>query len=129
MFEQLYNSTDADARERRNTHLELIKDQDKGANAQAYDMAELKNKIDFVTPAETTISSQVAIHTGIDCTKMLETSKKKYGRKYKRDTFDSKSVVTPKLYAMRQDKRREFNPVKIPSRLEDLEVKDGEKVH
>ena len=59
---------------------------------------------------------------------MLETSKKKYGRKYKRATFDSKSVVTPKLYAMRQDKRREFNPVKIPSRLEDLEVRDGEKV-
>ena len=76
LFEQLYNSTDADARERRNTHLELIKDQDKGANAQAYDMAELKNKIDFVTPAETTISSQVAIHTGIDCTKNARDFKK-----------------------------------------------------
>ena len=81
-----------------------------------------------MTPAETIIPSQVAIHTGIDCTKMLETSKKKYGRKYKRTTFDKKSVVTPKLYAMRQDKRREFNPVQIPSRLEDLEVKDGEKI-
>ena len=128
LFEQLYNSTDADARERRNTHLEFIKDHDKGVNTQASDIAELENKIDLVTSAETIIPSQVAIHTGIDCTKMLETSKKKYGRKYKRTTFDKKSVVTPKLYAMRQDKRREFNPVQIPSRLEDLEVKDGEKI-
>ena len=44
LFEQLYNSTDADARERRNTHLEFIKDQDKGVNTQASDIAEPKTR-------------------------------------------------------------------------------------
>ena len=83
---------------------------------------------DLLLPAEEVKPLTSMIGKDAAAQQMVETSKKKYGKKYIHSVFDIQTISTPKLYAIRQDRRRKFDPVEIPSRLEDLEVKKGQKV-
>ena len=134
LHESYENSEEKD--ERRNTYISTLMDmEDQGdeidADEEEENNVKLKdgdNKIEQLMLAEKIQPLNALIEKDADARNMIETSKQKYGKKYARTPFDINSISTPKLYAIRQDRRRKFDPVEIPSRLEDLEVKKGEKI-